>query len=311
VHAAATFTVVSATQITLTVPAGALTGPISVTTPGGIATSLAEFTVIPAPTITSFAPTSGPVGTSVTLSGTNFSGATAVELVHAAASFTVNSAAQITLTVPAGALSGPITVTTPGGTATSAAEFTVIPAPTITSFTPTSGPVGTLVTLTGTNFSGASAVAFGGTLASVFPVISPTQIVATVPAGALSGPISVTTPGGTATSGATFTVLFTPTVTLKLSGLTRGSLNLGKSVTASGKVTPTSLAGSQVKLTAQLKKSGKWTAAKTGFATISAAGAYSWKYKPAKKGSYRLQATIAATAAHTAAASTWLAFTVK
>ena len=70
---------------------------------------------------------------------------------------------------------GTITVTTPGGTATSSGTFTFIPAPTITSFTPTSGGAGTVVTITGTNFTGATAVAFGGTAAASFTVTSATS----------------------------------------------------------------------------------------------------------------------------------------
>src|SRR5207245_1365405 len=114
-----------------------------------------------------------------------------------AASFGVTSDTVIQATVPTGATTGPVTVTTPGGTATSAASFTVIPAPTIASFTPTNGPVGTGVTISGTNFTGASAVRFNGSAAS-FSVTSATTIPATVPAGATTGPVSVTTPGGTA-----------------------------------------------------------------------------------------------------------------
>src|SRR6266849_4435683 len=77
------------------------------------------------PTITSFDPTSGPVGTSVTINGTNFTGATAVTFNTAGASFTVTSATAIQAPVPAGATTGPLSVTTPGGTATSANAFTV------------------------------------------------------------------------------------------------------------------------------------------------------------------------------------------
>src|SRR5207247_8012070 len=75
-----------------------------------------------------------------------------------------NTDLQITATVPNGATSGPIQVSTPGGTATSASSFTVTtpPAPpSISSFSPTSGPVGTSVTITGTNFTGATAVQIG------------------------------------------------------------------------------------------------------------------------------------------------------
>ena len=66
--------------------------------------------------------------------------------------------------------------------------------PTITEFTPTSGSVGTSVAISGTNFTGATAVAFNGVSAS-FTVTSDTAIEATVPEGATTGPLSVTTPG--------------------------------------------------------------------------------------------------------------------
>src|SRR6266446_148684 len=86
-------------------------------------------TVSNPPTITSFTPTSGPVGTSVTINGTNFTGASTVRFNGTSASFTVNSATAITATVPVGASSGPISVTTPAGTASSAGSFTVVNPP--------------------------------------------------------------------------------------------------------------------------------------------------------------------------------------
>ena len=198
---AAAFTVNSSTQITATVPATANTGPISVTSPGGTATSAATFTV--APRITGFTPASGKVGASVVVNGANFTGATAVTFNGTSAVFTVNSAIKITATVPAGATSGKIGVTTPAGSATSAANFSV--APTVNSFSPASGAPGTSVTITGATFTGATAVKFNG-LAATFMVNSSTQITAAVPANATTGPISVTTPGGTATSATSFTV---------------------------------------------------------------------------------------------------------
>ncbi|MEW5675008.1 GEVED domain-containing protein [Flavobacterium enshiense] len=81
--------------------------------------------------------------------------------------------------------------------------------PTVTSFTPTSGCIGTSVTITGTNFSGASIVSFNGTNA-IFTINTITQITATVPAGATTGTIAVTTPGGTGTSAGSFTITPTP-----------------------------------------------------------------------------------------------------
>ncbi len=200
------------TRITAIVPSGAVTGKITVTTPGGTATSATNFTVtgVAAPTISSFSPTSGPVGTSVRINGTGFGGAIAVKFNGvSASSITVNSqGTRIDTKVPSGATTGKITLTTPGGTATSAKNFTVTgAAPTITSFSPTSGRPGTVVTIIGAGFTGATAVRFGGVKATSFTVNSATQITATVPVGAVTGKISVTTPSGTGTSAMTFTVL--------------------------------------------------------------------------------------------------------
>jgi hypothetical protein len=196
--------------------------------------SNANFTITPpavGPTITSFTPTGGPVGTVVTILGSNFTGATAIAFNGtAAASFTVVSATQLTATVAAGTTTGAITITAPTGTATSATSFVVGIPPTITSFTPTTGPVGTVVTITGTNFTLASAVAFNGTNAPTFTLNSATQITATVPAGATTGPISVTTPVGTGVSATSFTVIPAPVIT----SFTPTSGNVGTVVTLTG-----------------------------------------------------------------------------
>jgi hypothetical protein len=184
----ASFNIDSGTRITATVPSGATTGPISVTA-DGTATSDSDFEVFVDPNISSFSPTSGPVGTTVTINGSGFAGTTSVKFAGTSASFTLVSGTKITATVPAGATTGRISVTTPGGTDTSDARFTVTtgPKPTISSFSPTSGPVGTTVTIRGTNFTGATAVKFAGRSAS-FTVDTATKITATVPSGAVTGP---------------------------------------------------------------------------------------------------------------------------
>ena len=215
---AATFSLVSSARISATVPIGATSGRIAITTPGGTATSAAGFTVtkaVTAPKVTAFSPASGPVGTSVTVTGSSFTGATRVTFNGAAATFSVLSAAQLRATVPSGATTGRIAVTTPGGTAMSAGSFAVIPAPTVTAFTPAAGAVCAVVTLTGTGLTGATAVTFNGVAATVFSVLSAAQLTATVPSGATTGRIAVTTPGGAATSGTSFTVSI-PTATLEL-----------------------------------------------------------------------------------------------
>jgi uncharacterized repeat protein (TIGR02543 family) len=90
-------------------------------------------------------------------------------------------------------------------------------APTISSFTPSSGPVGTSVTITGANFVGITSVKFNGTTAS-YTVNSPTQITATVPTGTTTGTISVTNSAGTGTSTSAFTITVSYTLTIQISG---------------------------------------------------------------------------------------------
>jgi uncharacterized repeat protein (TIGR03803 family) len=199
----APFTNVSDTYLTATVPAGALTGTVTVTTFTSTLKSNRAFLVTPQ--ITSFTPTSGIVGTSVTITGVSLTQATRVTIGGKPASFTVNSDTKVTATVPAGAKTGAkITITTPGGIANSPLAFAVVPS--ITSFSPTSGPVGTSVTITGNSFTKATKVTFGGVAATSYQVISDTEVKALVPTSAVTGPIAVTTAGGTGTSTTNFTV---------------------------------------------------------------------------------------------------------
>jgi hypothetical protein len=83
-------------------------------------------------------------------------------------------------------------------------------AATVTSFTPTCGPVGTLVTITGTGFTGADGVVFNGTQATVWSVVNDTTATAEVPAGAVTGYVMVTTPGSDVSSTTSFTVTSGP-----------------------------------------------------------------------------------------------------
>src|SRR4029079_15677393 len=102
-------------------------------------------------------------------------------------SFIVNSDTQITAVAPAHAARlVDVTVTSPGGTSsiTEPDGYIFISAPVVASVSPANGPISgsTSVILTGTDFSGASAVSFGGTPATSFSVDSPTQITAVAPA---------------------------------------------------------------------------------------------------------------------------------
>ncbi len=211
---AALFAVLNATTIATTVPVGATTGALTVTTSNGTATAPTTFTVLP--NITSFTPTSAIAGASVVITGTSFTGALTVKFNGTyATSFTVNSSTQITAVVAAGTTTGPITVRTPSGTATSATNFTLTPSLAFTSFSPTSGAPGTVVNIQGRGFTGTTAVTFGGVNAPTFTVASDLELWATVPTGGQTGNIVLSTPLGTATSPSAFTVIIpgAPTIT--------------------------------------------------------------------------------------------------
>jgi uncharacterized repeat protein (TIGR03803 family) len=81
----------------------------------------------PAPSIAGFTPTSGPVGSTVVVSGTYYVGATGVTFNGVGAGFVINAAGVISATVPVGASNGPIQITTAGGTVPSQTDFTVRP----------------------------------------------------------------------------------------------------------------------------------------------------------------------------------------
>jgi hypothetical protein len=134
---------------------------------GTSVTSAADlFSYEPPPTVTAVEPNHGPAagGTSVTITGTSLTGASAVKFGSSnAASFKVNSDSSITAVSPAGTGTVDLTATTPSGTsATSSADrFTY--GPTVTKVEPNHGSPsgGTTVTITGTGFTGATAVKFG------------------------------------------------------------------------------------------------------------------------------------------------------
>lgn len=146
----------------------------------------------------------GKPGQVVQILGQGFTGASSVTFGTGVAAFHVVSDTYMTATVPDGGTTGLVTVTTPSGTLSSSKKLFVVPV--INSIAPTSGPAGTAVTISGSGFVGATAVKFGGVKASSFTVNSATTITATVPTGAVTGKVSVSTPGGTVSSNATFTV---------------------------------------------------------------------------------------------------------
>ena len=144
----------------------------------------------------------GKVGTDIQILGQGFNGTTAVKLGGTAANFNIFSDTYMTATVPAGS-SGFVSVTTSAGTLTSNRKFFVIP--TVSGFSPASGPIGSKVVITGKGLIQASKVTFGSKNAT-FVVSSDTAVTATVPTGAVTSKITITTPGGKAVTKTVFTV---------------------------------------------------------------------------------------------------------
>ncbi|MCG8607193.1 IPT/TIG domain-containing protein, partial [bacterium] len=207
------FTIESDSEIRAEVPAGAVTGAISVTNVAGTGVSSSDFVILFVPNVISFTPASGIAGTEITVAGQNFTGTTNVKFDSVAATaFTVDSDSQIRATVPAATTTGAISVTNNDGTGTSNEDFVLITPPSVGSMIPSSGPVGMEVTISGTSFTAATQVSFNGITASVFTVDSDSLIRATVPQGATTGTVSVTNIAGTGLSAADFSVTFIPSI---------------------------------------------------------------------------------------------------
>ncbi|RKN12025.1 IPT/TIG domain-containing protein [Streptomyces radicis] len=190
-------------------------------------------------------PNQGPSGggTSVIITGTNLSNASAVRFGTKPATITANSPTSVTVVSPSGSGVVDVRVTTPGGTS-NPLPFFYVPAPLKTGVDPLSGPTagGNVVTITGTGLTTASSVSFGASTA-VPTVVNDGQLTVVVPAGAAAGPVgvSVTTAGGVH-NGVTYVYVDGPTITDvdPASGPTSGGTAVtitGTSLTTTGSVT--------------------------------------------------------------------------
>ncbi len=224
---AATASSWSASSITVSVPPGATTGSVIVTV-GGQASDAITFTVtVPGPSISTLTPNNGPVGTSVTIAGSNFGASEGTSTVTfngvSAGTASSWSASTITVNVPSGATTGNVVVTV-SGQGSNALTFTVpAPAPNISSVTPSNGPVGTSIIIAGANFGtpqGTSTVTFNGLSAGTATSWSGSSITVSVPPGATTGNVVVSV-GGQTSNGLSFTV--TPTI----SSVTNNNTNIG------------------------------------------------------------------------------------
>ena len=240
------FTINSDTSITVSSPAHGA-GGVSVTVENAVGTSGSQpYAFVASPTLATVAPTTGPTtgGTTVNLTGTNFTTATDVFFgSDDVTSFAINSDTSITVSSPAHGAGGvSVTVENPGGTS-GGQPYTFVPPPALTSLSPTSGPTlgGNPVTLTGTNFTGATEVTFGSDgiqpcgISPCFTVDSDTQITIdnAPPNGPGSVDVSVTTPDGT--SGAVSYLYVTPPApTVTHVSPNEGALAGGNVVTLTG-----------------------------------------------------------------------------
>ncbi len=206
---ASSFTLHSSTSISTTVPLGSQTGKITVTTSSGTSTSAADFAVLP--TIISFTPSSGQIGSEMTITGLNFTDVNGVDFQGQYAIKTVIDDATIVAYVPVQATTGKVGVSTPAGRTESDMDFTVVEGTEITSFSPTSGKAGQVVVITGVQFNIVTGVSFNGFPAQSYTIDSDTQITAVVPTNATTGKISLDIPLATKYSSTPFVI--TPEIT--------------------------------------------------------------------------------------------------
>jgi len=233
--AAAAVKSATATQLVVTVPANATTGTVSVQVGDKSVTGLIFTVVSPAaPTLSSVSPTSGKVGSTVTLSGTGFSTAPSQNMVKfngVVAAVTSATATSLTVTVPANATNGNVTVTVNGKTS-AGIPFNVTAPLTVTAYNPTSGNAGTSVVITGSGFDSnpsANSVKFNGVSAQVTEATA-TTLKVTVPNGATTGNITVSI-GADMAEGPAFTITnATIAVTVSTVSLGVATLNLPQGI---------------------------------------------------------------------------------
>ncbi|RDC64426.1 DUF7619 domain-containing protein [Adhaeribacter pallidiroseus] len=195
----------SETSLQVAVPAAARRSKILIKTRGGQAESAQEFRIWYPPVITGFNSAKGKAGTILTITGNDFAEETSrnkVQFAGIPSQVMQATATALRVQVPAEAISGDIQVETPGGVTHSPTAFTFIPAPVITSFTPSSGNAGTVITIKGRNFNAdnqADTVLINKEAAKILK-ISQTSLVVEAPKGVRSGTLTVAGAGGRAGS---------------------------------------------------------------------------------------------------------------
>jgi hypothetical protein len=212
-------TVVGATETELRVlvPTGSATGNLKVVTLDGAATSTEMFVVYQPPVLTGFSPIEGIVGQTVTLQGQHLQAdlVTGIKLNSLDCEILSYSGDAVTVLVPAGTGTGAFEVSTKGGEAVSASSFVVWHRPAITGLSKQTDIVGATVTITGEHFATdkiRNKVLFGAAQAELLDA-TPQQLVVRVPEQAVSGLVTVETPGGKVASATAFEVIPSPRFT--------------------------------------------------------------------------------------------------
>jgi len=229
-------TFVNSGEIKVTVPTTATAGPVRVTNAAGVSSLSAEDWAAGVPQMaqpTSLSVATGPVGTTVIITGGNYNGSYGAGFspyskvfftkvgggMVEGANFSYISFNQVKANVPANAAIGPVYVTNAAGTSAGSVQYfvpfsatNIVPVPTITSI-PSAAVIGELITVNGTNFTPQSAVGFNNSATSTAPglagttyYISSTQLKAIVPATALTGTIYVSNASGNAESTGNITI---------------------------------------------------------------------------------------------------------
>src|SRR6185437_712584 len=193
----------SDTQVVAIVPTTATTGYVSVTVGGVTSNTSVDFNV-PPPQITSISPASGIIGTQVTVTGSGFQATkgtnSSITFNGITATTTSWSDTQIIATVPTNATTGAVKVSV-NNIASNQDQVFTLPSPLISGITPSTGPVGTTVQISGSGFGvsqGTSTLqfrAFTNNVNAIVTTWSDTSITATVPATAISGNLAISVGG--------------------------------------------------------------------------------------------------------------------
>ena len=194
----ATFRALSDTALEVTVPASARSGRIELNAAGRVLLSETDFTVMSVPAVTSVTPTTLLPPGRITLAGSALDLVREVRLNTLVLTITTRTPTSLAVDVPAGAMSGPLTLVDTAGIVRPLAQLITIAGPvTISTFSPASIVTGQTLTVNGTNLDRASSLVFAnGATATIAARTGTTRLTAVVPDAAASGVFRVRADAG-------------------------------------------------------------------------------------------------------------------